>query len=77
MGNDFNKLAQILNNQIEIVNDILTRYTEDEAGQDSKEQFLKMSEVDKVSLLTNTLLTSSDLADFETDLIINFDYNNY
>lgn len=77
MGNDFNKLVQILNNQAEIVNDILTRYTEDEAGQDSKEQFLKMSEVEKVSLLTNTLLTSSDLADFETDLIINFDYNNF
>ena len=77
MGNNFDKLAQILNNQAEIVNDILTRYTEDEAGQESKEKFLKMSEVEKVSLLTNTLLTSSDLADFETDLVINFDYGNY
>lgn len=77
MGNNFDKLAQILNNQADIVNDILTRYTEDEAGQESKEQFLKMSEVEKVSLLTNTLLTSSDLADFETDLVINFDYKNY
>ena len=77
MGNNFDKLAQILNNQVEIVDDILTRYTEDEAGQESKEKFLSMSEVEKVSLLTNTLLTSSDLADFETDLVINFDYNNY
>ena len=60
-----------------VVNDILTRYINDEAGQGQKKQYKRMTENEKFSLFVNTFLNCADWCDFETDLIINFDYNNY
>lgn len=71
------KLKHALGDQITIVIDILFRYTEDEAGQNQKEKFRSMTWEDMISLLTNTLVSCSSWEDFETDLVINFDYNNY
>ena len=72
-----NRLKQSIELQLSIVDDILTRYTEDEAGESQKDKYKDMDEVDKISLLTTTLLNCSDWCDFETDLVINFDMNNY
>lgn len=74
---DINKLHQVLDNQISLVNEVLIRYTEDEAGENQKQKFLDMTDIDKLSLLTNTLISCANWEDFETDLVINFDYNNY
>lgn len=74
---DINKLHQVLENQISLVNGVLIRYTEDEVGENQKQKFLDMTDIDKVSLLTNTLISCANWEDFETDLVINFDYNNY
>lgn len=74
---DINKLHQVLENQLSLVNEVLIRYTEDEAGENQKQKFLDMTDIDKLSLLTNTLISCANWEDFETDLVINFDYNNY
>ena len=74
---DINKLHQVLDNQLSLVNEVLIRYTEDEVGENQKQKFLDMSDIDKLSLLTNTLISCANWEDFETDLVINFDYNNY
>lgn len=71
------KITNALENQITIVNDILIRYTEDEVGQNQKEKFKSMTWEDKINLLTTTLLNCANWEDFETDLVINFDYDNY
>ena len=71
------KLKNALGNQLILVDDILFRYTNDEAGQNQKEKFKSMTWEDKISLLTATLVSCSSWEDFETDLVINFDYNNY
>lgn len=72
-----NRLKQSIELQLSIVDDILTRYIEDEAGESQKDKYKDMDEADKISLLTTTLLTCSDWCDFEIDLVINFDTNNY
>lgn len=74
---DINKLHQVLENQTSLVNEVLIRYTEDEVGENQKQKFLDMTDIDKLSLLTNTLISCANWEDFETDLVINFDYNNY
>lgn len=74
---DINKLHQVLENQISLVNEVLIRYTNDEVGENQKQKFLDMRDIDKLSLLTNTLISCANWEDFETDLVINFDYNNY
>ena len=74
---DINKLHQVLENQLSLVNEVLIRYTEDEVGENQKQKFLDMTDIDKLSLLTNTLISCANWEDFETDLVINFDYNNY
>lgn len=74
---DINKLYNSLTTQLEFVNEVLIRYTEDEVGENQKQQFLDMADIDKISLLTNTLIRCANWEDFETDLVINFDYNNY
>ena len=66
-----------LNNQMSLVCEVLERYTEDEAGEKQKEKYNHMSDDEIITLLTNTLMTCSSYEDFETDLIINFDMNNY
>ena len=74
---DINKLHQVLDNQLSLVNEVLIRYTEDEVGENQKQKFLDMTDINKLSLLTNTLISCANWEDFETDLVINFDYNNY
>lgn len=71
------KITNALENQITIVNDILIRYTEDEVGQNQKEKFKAMTWEDKINLLTITMLHCANWEDFEIDLVINFDYDNY
>ena len=71
------KMENALQNQAAIIDGILTRYTEDETGESQKQKYNKMTITDKVNLLTSTLLTCADWCDFEADVIINFDYNNY
>ncbi len=71
------KIKNAIYNQVSIIDEILTRYTKDEVGEKQKKQYKKMTISDKVNLLTNTLLTCSNWSDFETDIIINFDYSNY
>lgn len=62
---------------INIVDDILTRYTEDEAGEQQKEIYQAMTNEQKLQLLANTINNTSSYEDFETSLVINFDYRNY
>lgn len=71
------KIDDALKNQEYIIDTILIRYIEDEAGENQKEKYYKMKTSDKINLLTNTLMTCANWSDFETDVIINFDYNNY
>ena len=77
LENNIKQIEEDLQKQIDLVDDVLTRYTDDETGQEQKQKYEEMQPTDKISLLTNTLLTCSSYEDFETDLIINFDYNNY
>ncbi len=71
------KITNALENQIGLVNEVLSRYVEDEVGQSEKEKFKTMTWEDKINLLTITMLHCANWEDFETDLVINFDYNNY
>jgi len=71
------KLRLALENQLSIVDEILTRYTNDELGESQKDKYLKMTQAEKINLLTITLLTCPGFVDFESHLVINFDYNNY
>lgn len=66
-----------LDSQVKLVDDILTRYIEDEAGQGQKEQYEKMSYYEKITLLTNTLYNCASWEDFETEMVVNFNYYNY
>lgn len=70
-------ITNALDNQIGLVNEVLSRYVDDEVGQNQKEKFETMSWEDKISLLTSTLVSCSSWEDFETDLVTNFDYSNY
>ena len=71
------KIHNCLETQISLVNDVLTRYVRDEAGESQKQKYMEMTWEDKISLLTNTLSICANWEDFETDLIVNFDYSNY
>ena len=71
------ELKETLQQQIALVDDVLTRYTEDEAGESQKEKYNEMTDNEKINLITNTMLNCADWCDFDTDLVINFDYNNY
>lgn len=71
------KIMGCLEVQISLVNEVLLRYVNDEVGESQKEKFKAMTWEDKISLLTNTLTSCASWEDFETDLVINFDYNRY
>lgn len=60
-----------------IVDEILTRYTDDEVGETQKEKYNKMTDGQKLQLLANTLNNAPSYEDFETNLVINFDYSNF
>lgn len=71
------KLDKALEDQVLSVDNVLIRYTDDEVGANQKQKYIDMTMEDKISLLTNTLISCSSWEDFETDLVINFDYGNY
>ncbi len=71
------KIENALYNQVAIIDDILTRYVNDEVGETQKGKYNKMLLSDKINLLTNSLLSCASWEDFETDVVINFDNNNY
>ena len=60
-----------------IVDEILTRYTNDEVGETQKEKYNEMTDGQKLQLLANTLNNTPSYEDFEINLVINFDYSNY
>lgn len=60
-----------------IVDEILERYTDDEVGETQKEKYDKMTDEQKLQLLANTLNNAPSYEDFETNLVINFDYSNF
>lgn len=74
---ELSRINTCLENQLSIVNDILTRYVNDEVGESQKQKYIDMNWEDKISLLTNTLVSCTSWEDFETDLVVNFDYSNY
>jgi len=59
---------------LDYVNDTLSRYTDDEVGQNSKDIYLDMTDEQKCNLFANALDMNKDIDDFETDLVVNFDY---
>lgn len=71
------KMDKIMASQCTIVDTILSRYTSDEAGESEREAWLNMSEEQKMALLTFTIENCSDWSDFETDLVINFNYRRF
>lgn len=70
---------------IESVRDLLDRYTSDESGESQRAKYIDIcdNDLDLLQLFYNTIsdFEDKDLEtlrdDFETQLIINFDYNNY
>lgn len=75
----------MINEFIDSVKDYIRIYALDEIGQDERDKFEKMSDLDFLQLLLNTLTFESelnrDLEDikdmFESDLIYNFNIGNY
>lgn len=73
----------MIDNLIKDIKDLLDRYTTDECGESQRDKFKEMEDVDFLNLFLNTLTDNDGLNledfkdDFETDLVINFDYNNY
>lgn len=75
----------MIDNIIEDVRDLLDRYTSDETGASQRAKYIDIydNDLDLLQLFYNTIsdFEGKDLEtlrdDFETQLIINFDYNNY
>ena len=75
----------MIDNIIENVRDLLDRYTSDETGASQRAKYVDIydNDLDLLQLFYNTIsdFEGKDLEtlrdDFETQLIINFDYNNY
>lgn len=72
----------MIDNLIEDVRDLLDRYTQDESGEHARDEFNDLGDLDILQLIVNTIENgASDLErlrdDFDTDVIINFDYHNY
>lgn len=67
-------------NIIDLINEELTLYINDEVGEKFKQKFEDMTDEQKINLFYNALLFNESIRDFDTfriDLVINFDYNNY
>lgn len=71
------KIKSSIKALVGVVDEILTRYIEDEAGQESKDKYNNMTKGEKLMLLTNTICTCAGWEDFEASVVINFDYCNY
>ena len=67
-------------NVIDLIDEQLTLYTDDEAGESQKQKYKEMTNKQKINLFYNALYYSESIRDFDTfrtDIVINFDYNNY
>lgn len=70
---------------IDYVDDLLDRYTQDETGKESRQQYLDMDDNDKLQLICNELYhqfskerdINDIMDDLDTDLVISFGYYNY
>lgn len=70
---------------IDYVDDLLDRYTQDETGKESRQEYLDMDDNDKLQLICNELYFHFDkqedindiMEDLDTNLVISFDYHNY
>lgn len=71
------ELNEHLAYMVELIDDVLERYINDEVGEAQRDKFESMTKLDKISLLTFTLKTCPCWDDFETEIVINFDYGNY
>ena len=75
----------MIDNIIDYVRDLLDRYTSDETGASQRAKYVDIydNDLDLLQLFYNTIsdFEGKDLEtlrdDFETQLIINFDNNNY
>lgn len=65
------------NSVIDYVNDTLERYTDDEVGENQKDFYLAMNDKQKLELFENTLDINKDIDNFETDLVVCFDYGMF
>lgn len=63
--------------QIGIVDDILYRYVNDEAGENSKKIYEEMLEEEKFNLITYTIENCACWEDFEAELVTNFEVGRY
>lgn len=62
---------------IDLVDDLLQRYTDDEVGEEQKEKYQKLTKDQKINLLESTISIYGINEDIETNLIICFDFGNY
>lgn len=70
---------------IDYVDDLLDRYTQDETGEESRQEYLDMDDNDKLQLICNELYFHFDkqedindiMDDLDTNLVISFGYHNY
>lgn len=70
---------------IDYVDDLLDRYTTDEVGETQRSKYEDMGDLDKIGLVLTTLYQEIDknrdletiMDDLDTNMVINFDYNNY
>lgn len=69
--------SDIIERQVHIVDEILSRYVDDEAGASQKELYKSMTPTEKLELLTYTIESCCHWEDFETDLVENFDMGCY
>lgn len=70
---------------VDYVDDLLNRYTLDEIGQESRQQYLDMDDNDKLQLICNELYhhfsneedINKIMDDLDSNLVISFGYYNY
>lgn len=62
---------------IDLIDDLLKRYTDDEVGKDQKEKYQKMTTEQKIKLLENTIDNFGIDEDIETNIVICFDFGSY
>lgn len=74
---EISKILIAIDKQVDFVDYVLSRYTDDEAGESQKDKYNKMTTIDKINILSNTIHNCDRYEDLEIDLVINFDMGNY
>lgn len=70
---------------LDYVDDLLDRYTNDEVGENQREEYQNMSDDDKLVLILSTIykeVGKSDdineiLDNLDINIVVNFDFSNY